>query len=208
MDDLSVKPTIEGERVRLRPISADDAEAFLASMDDEGRRLTGTHRTFTLPEIRQWFGSRGATTDRWDLAIEERATGRWIGELALLDWDPNNRSCGFRIAVGPDGRNRGFGTEATRLVVDRAFRDLPVHRIQLDVYAFNDRAQHVYESVGFRREGLLRDTLWWDGEFHDTIVMAILRPEWEAVRPRVSGGGASSSTSPASMPSTPSSTPP
>ena len=182
MDDLAEKPTITGARVLLRPVCAADAAAFMVSMDDEGRRLTGTHRTFTLTEIRDWFRSRGATTDRWDLAIVERATGRWVGELAILDWDRDNRTCGFRIALGPEGRNRGFGTEATRLVVGRVFRDLPIHRIQLEVYAFNPRAQHVYETVGFRREGVLRDSLRWAGEFHDTVVMAILRPDWDAAR--------------------------
>ncbi len=45
MDDLAMKPTIEGARVVLRPVSADDAEAFVAAMDDaEGNRLTGPHR--------------------------------------------------------------------------------------------------------------------------------------------------------------------
>ena len=183
MDDFAEKPTITGERVVLRPVQAADAVDFLDSMDDEGQRLTGTHRTFTLTEIRDWFRSRGATTDRWDLAIVERATGRWVGELAILDWDRDTWSCGFRIALGPNGRDRGFGTEATRLVVGRVFHDLPIHRIQLEVYAFNPRAQHVYESVGFRREGTLRDSLRWAGEFHDTIVMSILRPDWEAAHP-------------------------
>jgi RimJ/RimL family protein N-acetyltransferase len=180
VDDLSRKPTITGERIVLRPVHPDDAADFLASMDEEGRRLTGTHRTFTTAEIRDWFGSRGATTDRWDLSIVERDTGRWVGELAILDWDAHNQSCGFRIALGPGGRDRGFGTEATRLVVDRVFRDLPIHRIQLEVYAFNPRAQHVYERVGFRREGVMRDSLRWDGRFHDTILMSILRPDWDA----------------------------
>ena len=183
MEDLSTKPTIEGARVVLRPVSADDAEAFVAAMDDaEGNRLTGTHRSFTVPQIREWFGSRGATTDRWDLSIVERATGRWVGELAILDWDADNRSCGFRIALAPEGRDRGYGTEATQLVVDRVFTDLPVHRVQLEVFAFNPRAQHVYERVGFRREGVLRDALRWDGEYHDTIVMGLLRADWEAAR--------------------------
>jgi RimJ/RimL family protein N-acetyltransferase len=183
MEDLATKPTIEGDRIVLRPVRVEDADAFMASMDDaEGQRMTGTHRSFTLPQIREWFGSRGATTDRWDLSIIERASARWIGELAILDWDADNRSCGFRIALAAVGRDQGYGSEATRLVVDRVFADLPVHRIQLEVFAFNPRAQHVYEAVGFRCEGVLRDALHWDGEYHDTIVMGMLRTDWEAAR--------------------------
>lgn len=182
MDELAVKPTIEGDRIVLRPIDVADAEDFLAAMDDEGQRLTGTHRTFTLDVIRDWFSTRGATTDRWDLAIVERTTGRWVGELAILDWDADNRSCGFRIALAPDHRDKGYGSEATRLVVDRVFTELPAHRIQLEVYAFNPRAQHVYERVGFVPEGLLRESLCWDGRYHDTVVMGMLRSDWERSR--------------------------
>ena len=62
------------------------------------------------------------------------------------------------------------------------FTHLPIHRISLDVFDFNPRAAHVYERVGFVREGVLRDALHWDGEYHDSIVMSILRPDWDIAR--------------------------
>jgi RimJ/RimL family protein N-acetyltransferase len=58
------------------------------------------------------------------------------------------------------------------------------------VFAFNERAAHVYERVGFVREGVLRDTLYWDGVYHDSIVMSILRPEWDDGREAADKGGA------------------
>jgi RimJ/RimL family protein N-acetyltransferase len=176
------KPTIEGDRVVLRPMTVDDADAFFASMDAESARLTGTRRTFTIEEVRAWAGSRAATIDRLDLTILERTTGTWLGELAINDWNPDDHACNFRIALAPAGRDRGFGTEATRLIVEYVFTHLPIHRISLDVFAFNERAAHVYERVGFVREGVLRDHLYWDGEYHDTILMSILRPEWERAK--------------------------
>ena len=178
MATLADKPMLRGERVILRPMVADDAEAFLASMDEESMRLTGTHRTFTLEELRAWAASRADVQDRLDLSVVEMSSGQWIGELAINDWDADNRSCGFRIALGPQGRNRGFGTEATRLIVDYVFTHLPIHRIGLEVFAFNPRAAHVYESVGFVCEGVMRDALLWQGEYTDTVVMGILRPDW------------------------------
>jgi RimJ/RimL family protein N-acetyltransferase len=180
MASFADKPTLIGKRVILRPMVAADAEAFLESMDDESMRLTGTHRTFTLEELRAWATSRADVDDRLDLSIDDAETGHWVGELAINDWDPDNRSCGFRIALGPQGRNRGFGTEATRLIVDYVFAHLPIHRIGLEVFAFNPRAAHVYESVGFVREGVMRDALLWDGAHVDTVVMGILRPDWLA----------------------------
>ncbi len=182
MATFAVKPTIMGERVVLRPMTVDDAEPFLASMDDEGTRLAGTHRTFTLDDVRAWAGSRAYQDDRLDLTIVDRATGDWAGELAVNDWDAPNQTCGFRIALAPGFRDRGFGSEATRLIVDYVFESLPIHRLSLEVFSFNPRAIRVYERVGFEREGVQRDALFWDGEFHDAITMSGLRPEWEAVR--------------------------
>lgn len=180
MATFADKPTITGKRVVLRPMTIDDAEPFLASMDDEGHRLTGTHRAFTLPDVQAWAGSRADQDDRLDLTIVDRASGEWAGELAVNDWDEQNQSCGFRIALAPGFRDRGVGSEATRLIVDYVFEALPIHRISLEVFEFNPRAIHVYERAGFVREGVQRDALRWDGEFHDAITMSILRPDWLA----------------------------
>jgi RimJ/RimL family protein N-acetyltransferase len=175
------KPVIEGDRIRLRPIVVDDAADMLADIaDGEARRLTGTHATFTPEDIRRWASTRADTVDRIDLAIVDIETGRWLGEVVVNDWDPDNRSCGFRIAVTADARAKGYGTEATRLIVDHVFDEIddpPVNRVELEVYAFNPRAITVYERVGFRREGVLRQALRWDGEYVDAIMMSIVRSD-------------------------------
>ena len=71
----------------------------------------------------------------------------------------------------------GYGTEATSLLVNHVFLTTPVHRIGLEVYPFNPRAQHVYEKVGFRQEGVMRDALLWDGERVDSVLMSVLRTD-------------------------------
>lgn len=178
------KPTIVGERVVLRPMVATDADAMWADLDDEeGRRLTGTHATFTRGQIDAWAASRVEQDDRLDLAVTDAATGAWLGEVVINDWDADNACCGFRIALSAGGRGRGFGTEATRLIVDHVFTEHPeVHRIELEVYAFNPRARTVYERVGFVAEGVRRHALRWDDEWIDSVGMAILRPDWERAR--------------------------
>ncbi len=55
-----------------------------------------------------------------------------------------------------------------------------LNRVQLQVYAYNRRGIRAYEKAGFRREGVLRQEHMHDGRFWDTVVMAILREEWEA----------------------------
>lgn len=181
MVSFADKPTLMGDTVLLRPITAADADDMWADLQDaEAMRLTGSHATFERAQVDAWCASRAAQPDRLDLAVIDRATGGWAGEVVINEWDPDNRSCNFRIALGPRGRDRGLGTEATRLLVDHVFDtvdDPPVHRIGLEVYAFNARAIRVYERVGFVREGVRRDALRWDGRFHDAIVMSLLRPD-------------------------------
>jgi RimJ/RimL family protein N-acetyltransferase len=59
-----------------------------------------------------------------------------------------------------------------------AFEEVGLHRVELEVFAFNDRARHVYEKVGFVVEGTRRDALCFDGEWVDSHIMAILEQEW------------------------------
>ncbi|HZZ97488.1 MAG TPA: GNAT family protein [Jatrophihabitantaceae bacterium] len=179
---FAVKPTLSGELVRLRPVHEADATG-LASVHADTLRLTGTHRTFDLSELRSWYRTRADHDDRLDLAIIERATGEWVGEVVLNDLDVANRSCGFRILIAtPDRFGRGFGTEATRLVLGHAFDTVGLNRVELEVYDFNPRARHVYEKVGFVHEGTKRQALWWDGQWIDAHMMAMLAGEWAAAR--------------------------
>jgi RimJ/RimL family protein N-acetyltransferase len=178
MTDFSIKPTLTGELVVLRPFRDDDADAMWASFADaESNRLTGTHETFTEDQVRQWYATRNVQTDRLDLAVEDRATGLCVGEAVLNDWNPDNRSCGFRILLAATARGRGLGTEATGLITSYGLDELGLHRIQLEVYAFNPGARRTYEKVGFVAEGVLRDALLWDGEWVDAVVMSMLETD-------------------------------
>lgn len=181
MTTFADKPTLTGELVVLRPMVASDAEHMWADLgDDEATRMTGSHGTFERHQIDEWCATRAAQPDRLDLAVVERASGSWVGEVVVNDWDADNRSCGFRIALGSAGRNRGLGTEATRLIVDYVFEaidDPPINRLALEVYDFNRRGLAVYEKVGFRHEGVLRQALSWDGKFHDAHIMSIVRTD-------------------------------
>jgi len=178
--DFSHKPVLTGELVILRPLDEDDYDAMRLAFDDpEVIRLTGSHGEHTEERAREWLRTRKDQLDRLDLAIVDRATGDCVGEAVLNLWDEDNQSCSFRILIGPKGRGRGLGTEATRLIVGYGFEELGLHRISLEVYAFNPRARRAYEKAGFVAEGVLRDALYWDGEWVDATVMSILAPEWK-----------------------------
>jgi RimJ/RimL family protein N-acetyltransferase len=182
--DFAAKPTLAGERILLRPVSVQDVPGLRELVEDpDTRRLTGTHAVFDEARLRRWYGSRGDHHDRLDLAVVEQATGEYAGEVVLNGLDPDNLSCSFRIGLRPGCRGRGLDTEATSLIIGYALRTVGLHRVWLEVYAFNPRAQAVYERVGFRVEGTLRDALRWDGAYVDAIAMAVLAPHWRDRNP-------------------------
>ncbi|WP_203580871.1 GNAT family N-acetyltransferase [Microbacterium hibisci] len=184
-----VKPTLEGERATLRPFTAPDIDAMGEVLaDPEVLKLTGSVRTTaeTLDQptqldarTRQWYETRGTEPDRLDLAIIDPATGLCVGEAVLNEWSEPDASCNFRILIGAAGRGKGLGVEATRMLVDHAFRSTDVNRIELEVYDFNPRARHVYEQSGFVEEGRRRQAFTFDGSRIDAFIMSILREEWE-----------------------------
>ncbi|HET9169934.1 MAG TPA: GNAT family protein [Actinospica sp.] len=174
------KPTLVGELVILRPVTVEDVPGLIEMLhDEEGSRLTGTHADFDAEVAEKWYATRGEHDDRLDLAVIDRASGEYVGEVVLNELDVDNRACGFRISlIGPRAFGRGFGTEATRLILAHAFETVGVNRVELDVYDFNPRARRVYEKVGFVHEGTKRQALLWDGEWVDAHVMAMLASDW------------------------------
>lgn len=182
-DDMAttwITPTIHGDRVLLRPLGSQDTDALWEDVQDpEGRRLTGTHRSFTYEEIAAYCTSRASQTDRMTFAICDPSIQGYLGEVVLMDYDEPNRSASLRIGLAPTARGCGLGTETLRLVLAHAFGPLGLHRVSLEVYDFNSRAIRAYEKVGFRHEGRMRDALWWDGIPHAALLMAVLATEWE-----------------------------
>ncbi|MEU3273519.1 GNAT family protein [Saccharomonospora sp. NPDC006951] len=170
------QPVLTGERVRLEPMGIEHFDGIWPMMSEpESTRLTGTHRRFTEGGVRNWLATRKDHHDRADWAIVRREDGEVLGEAVLDELDPHNGSAAYRISlVGPKVFGRGFGTEATRLVVDYAFDVAGLHRVSLEVFDFNPRAQRVYEKCGFVREGVQREALLWEGRRHDAITMAVL----------------------------------
>lgn len=179
MSFFTPPPVLTTPRLRLEPLGLQHLEGTWAGLQNpESMRLTGTHARFNRPQVEEWLAGLAATDGRADWAIVLASDGSHIGEVVLNDYDGDNSSIGFRIALNADARfGQGYGTEATRAVVGHAFDVIGVHRISLEVYAFNPRAQRVYQKVGFRVEGRLRDALHWNGEWVDAVVMGMLKTD-------------------------------
>jgi RimJ/RimL family protein N-acetyltransferase len=101
-----------------------------------------------------------------------------IGNTNLFNVDLHNGTADFGILIGePDAWGKGYGTEATRLMLDYAFDVLGLHNVQLQVYSNNERAVRAYQRAGFRRVGVRRAARKLGRERHDVIYMDAVASE-------------------------------
>ena len=110
--------------------------------------------------------------------VETLAERHLIGGLELGEVSPENRSAMLGIAIGDkEFWNGGYGTDALRVLCRFGFEMMNLHRIELEVYADNARAIHVYEKVGFQTEGTRRQAVFTFGRYQDVRVMGLLEKE-------------------------------
>lgn len=170
----------------IRPARAGDAAAYYEQnyrpLDREAARLTGCKEAFTREEVAAFF-HRALEADDCRLFLILAPDGRIIGESVINEIDWRMRCANFRIALFQQAaRGKGIGTWAVALTRDFAFEQLKLHRLELDVYSFNPRAERVYRKAGFRREGVRREAVLDGGTYADDILMAILEDEWRALK--------------------------
>ena len=177
--------SLTGSRVVLRRHVPGNVAAFQRwYADPEIARLARYQATPMRPEeIERFFAGRVAGPESLAMAVHEKATDRLVGTCAFSQLDGDNGSALYHITIGEaDAWGHGFGTEATRLMVDHAFGTLGLHRIALNVFEFNERAIRAYRRVGFLVEGRSRESIWRDGRWWDELAMSILVSDWKAAR--------------------------
>ena len=174
-----------GELVTLGAIQPDYLPRYVEWLNDwQVRRFlapTLSH-PYTIQDEEEWFNRQRNEQNSRHFAILTRAEGRLIGNCGLHQLDWTNRHATLGIFIGDKNYwGRGFGTDATQTLLRYAFQEANLHRIELEVFSFNQRAIHMYDKCGFKLEGTRRQALFREGQWHDEHIMAILRDEWQTL---------------------------
>ena len=114
--------------------------------------------------------------------IVDQKTNTVIGRCMLFAIDQVDRAAKLGIAIG-DKRywDKGYGQEATELLLDYGFNLLNLHNIMLGVYSFNQRAISCYRKIGFKEIGRRREARIICGKKHDVVLMDMLETEFQSV---------------------------
>jgi RimJ/RimL family protein N-acetyltransferase len=173
-------PFLIGPTVYLRPPEKTDAPIITPWYNDQDvLRFMGTIRPTSVASEEAFIAALNANPMEPTFGIVVRETDRLIGVAGLSRTDVRHRHAMFGIGIGDKSAwGKGYGTEATRLIVAYAFETLNLNRVWLMVFEYNQRGVRAYEKAGFRVEGRLRQDCFREGRYWDTIYMAILREEW------------------------------
>jgi RimJ/RimL family protein N-acetyltransferase len=155
MAALAVRPEIADSLASVSPWAKDDVRAALAVCRDD-------------PEAE----------GRYVLEVEDDGGWKAAGGLAFSRVNRRSRIAYlFGVMVDPAFRGRGLGERASRALALHLIRDLGFHRVQLEVYGFNEPAQRLFERAGFKREGVRRRAYWRHGEWVDGVLYGLLEED-------------------------------
>lgn len=172
---------LRGATVAFGPVRRDLAPLYQRWMNDLSvtRTLSATSRPMSLEAELRWVDS-ALLSDEPTFTVYEIATWRPIGTADLHDINVEHGLASFGLLIGAtDLWGRGYGTEATKLMLNYAFDVRGLHNVQLEVFANNPGALRAYERAGFRRVGVRRGALKLGRQRFDTIYMDAIADDFE-----------------------------
>ncbi|RYP32053.1 hypothetical protein DL767_005407 [Monosporascus sp. MG133] len=117
-------------------------------------------------------------------ASKDEVAGKPIGIVCLKANPPHfahHRNSDISIDIAREYRGKGYGTEAIIWSLWYGFQIAGLHRIEIHAFSFNTGAVRLYERLGFKEEGRLRERMWFYGGWHDDVVFGILEHEWREI---------------------------
>lgn len=184
MSDDTQQPvvSVRGGRVAIGPWRDDLINTYLHWFNDMAVARTLNHpRQISRHELTASMAAQEGDESVAGFTIYETAGWTPIGNAALTHIDYRDRTADFEIMIGEaHARGKGYGTEATQLVLDHAFIVLGMRNVMLKVYTSNIAGIRAYEKAGFREFGRRRQAAEMNGKAWDVIYMECLRDEFES----------------------------
>lgn len=171
-----------GEKVILREYRKNDTENVLDYINDfETKKFLtpGIPFPYKFEDELLWY-EKNVPSEKgtYSMAIEEKITGEYLGGCGINSLNWKNSVAEIGIFIAKPFWNKGYGTDAIKLLIKFIFEEMNIHKVKLETYSFNQRAIRCYEKCGFTKEGILREELFREGKYHDIILMSILKDEY------------------------------
>ncbi|GGF91459.1 GNAT family N-acetyltransferase [Paenibacillus abyssi] len=179
---MNAIPFLNGSRLFLRPLQENDAESnYLNWFNDAEVCKQNNHYRYPYlyQDALQYIQYAQKTKESLILAIVTLEDHVHIGNISLQDIHFINRTADFAIVLGEKKYwNKGYASEAAKLIIAHGFQELNLNRISCGTYHTNVGMQRLAESLGFIKEGVRRQAAYKQNQYIDVIEYGILRNEW------------------------------
>jgi RimJ/RimL family protein N-acetyltransferase len=173
----------QGQRVRLTGLTKDDMTTAARWYDDAGfLRLLDAEaaRPRSADDMTKWLEEEQKNQRSFQFAVRPLDSDALIGVIVLDGILWSHGVSWLSIGIGDrENWGKGYGHEAMTLLLNYAFSELNLHRVQLTVFEYNARAIALYERLGFQREGTYREFMQRDGQRFDMYLYGLLDREWQ-----------------------------
>ncbi len=168
---------LEGEKVNLRTVEKEDLEFLRDTYNlEQVRKFVGNRHPANLKQEQEFFEGVVCKEESTDLIIcsEEEP----IGMISVIPDNKDIQVAEIGLWLHPDHHGNGYGTEASKLIIEHAFNERNFHKLFARVYSSNEPSQRLWEKLEFTKEGELREQVYKDGEFENVYLYGILKTEW------------------------------
>ena len=169
-----------GDRIYLSPRNSEDIEIFTKWLNDfEVSDYIGRSAMLTSIDAEREYLQNNVNLEA-TFVIVTLEENKMIGTVSIENINHINRKGTLGIFIGDkEYRDKGYGTEAIKLILEYGFKYLNLNNIKLDLMEFNERAYACYKKCGFKEYGRRRKSNYLNGKYYDTISMDILAEEFE-----------------------------
>ena len=173
---------LKGKRIQLREYKEDYISQAKEFINDPEVCLNMNPQVpfpITIEEEKEWYENQRKDDNCYNFAIITLDDEKYIGGCGINDFDWKNSVVTVGIFIGDeDYREKSYGTEAMSLLLNFIFNQININKVMLEVFSFNERAIKSYKKNGFVEEGRLRQNVFRNGEYHDEVIMGLLRDEY------------------------------
>lgn len=176
--DFSHFPVLETERLHLREMSPEDVTSLLKHLGNpQVVKFIDTQPIKTreqADEWLRWMGSFFSAKDglRWGVTL--KSDGSFIGSAGIHNWNREARYAEIGYDIAQPHWGKGYATEVVEAIIDFGINRMCLNRIEADVIDGNHASMRVLEKLGFQHEGVLRQRVYKNGEYHDVHLFALL----------------------------------
>lgn len=185
---MSFSP-FQSSRLTYRAISSPEDDTFFQTLQTDAQGYANSNFSISKPQ------SKKSAADFQKYVAEDTMLGVLCCippptpdsppiPVACLHLDrlkeahAQHRNATLAIDVLPQYQGQGYGSEAIKWALRWAFVTRGLHRVNIDVFAYNAGAQRLYERLGFRVEGRRREFVWFEGRWYDDVKLGMLEGEW------------------------------